>query len=219
MRVVVLGTGTNVGKTYVTACIARDLSRLTSVLAVKPIESGVVPGEAGDAGAIASAAGHDPKLSPWRLARAVSPHLAAREQAVTLEPTQIAAWVKHQEQGVGADVTLVETAGGAFSPLARGVTNVDLALALDPALWLLVAPDSLGVLHDVTVALRALPRAPDIIVLSAARDIDPSSGSNAPELLRLGICEVLETVSRGATGAPAVARWLADHPTFTSTKK
>jgi len=216
MRVVVLGTGTNVGKTYVTACLARSLSEVTSVVALKPIESGVTPEEPGDAGTIAAAAGHDPKLSPWRLARAVSPHLAAREQDVKLDPARVAEWVQLEQQQAASRVTLIETAGGAFSPLGKGVTNVDMALALDPALWLLVAPDALGVLHDVTAVLRALPRAPDALVLSGARDADQSTGSNAAELLSLGISEVRETLARGAMIAPELARWCLTHPTYKS---
>jgi dethiobiotin synthetase len=219
MRVVILGTGTNVGKTYVTSCLARSLRLQTEVLALKPIESGVGADETGDAGAIAAAAGHAPALSPWRLARGVSPHLAAREQGLELDVLRLVEWVRTRERQAAAEVTLIETAGGAFSPLALGKTNVDLALALEPALWLLVAPDALGVLHDLTATLRALPRRPDGVLLSNARPEDASSGSNAAELIRLGICEVLEVVPRGADTCAATARWLLEHGTYKSTRR
>lgn len=208
MRVVVLGTGTNVGKTYVTSCLARGLREVTTVLALKPVESGATPGETGDAGAIAAAAGHEARLSPWRFARPVSPHLAAREQGVALDVGEVSDWVRTEERRAAAAVSLVETAGGAFSPLGAAVTNVELALALEPALWLLVAPDALGVLHDVTATLRALPRRPDALVLSGARGPDSSTGSNAAELLRLGISEVREVLAPGAAGCPELVRWL-----------
>ena len=65
MRVVMLGTGTDVGKTYCTALLARGLRARTTVLALKPIESGVPsPAALGDAGAIAQAADHSARLSP-----------------------------------------------------------------------------------------------------------------------------------------------------------
>ncbi len=208
MRVVMLGTGTDVGKTYVTACVARGLRAHGSVLALKPIESGVDGDALGDAGSIAEAAGHAARLSPWRLRRPVSPHLAAREQGVSLAVDEVARWVEAEERGAGAAVTLVESAGGALSPLGVGVTNVELALALEPAVWLLVAPDALGVLHDLTATLRALPRAPDAVLLSGARPADQSTGSNATELKRLGICEVLETVPRESTQASRTVDWL-----------
>ena len=216
MRVVILGTGTDVGKSYVTARLAQGLSAHASVLALKPIESGVTDGATGDAGTIAEAAGHAPRLSRWRFPRPVSPHLGAREQGAALDVTEVAAWIAEQEQAARPEVLLVETAGGAFSPLAAGVTNVDLALALEPALWLLVAPDSLGVLHDVTATLRALPRVPNGLLLSGARAPDQSTGSNAGELSRLGISEVLEVLPRGAASALTSVDWLRGHPTFKS---
>ena len=216
MRVVILGTGTDVGKTYVTACLARGLRKHAAVVALKPIESGVAPAVAGDAGIIAAAAGHAPALSPWRFPRPVSPHLGAREAGTPIAIASVAAWVREQEQGVGAPFSLVELAGGAFSPLGPGLTNVDLALALEPALWLLVAPDALGVLHDVTATLRALPRPPDALVLSGSRSRDQSSGSNARELASLAIAEVLDVVATGADSCPTTVQWLLQHPPFKS---
>ena len=219
MRVIILGTGTNVGKTYVTCGLARALRTHASVLALKPIESGVEPGAAGDAGDIASAAGHAARLSPWRLRRGVSPHLAAREQGVAIEVAEVTSWVVLEEAQAAPAITLVETAGGAFSPLAPDRTNVDLAQALEPAIWLLVAPDALGVLHDLSATLRALPRAPDAVVLSAARGPDASSGSNAAELARLGIAEVLEVLPPGAPTCPTTASWLLERPTYKSARR
>jgi dethiobiotin synthetase len=85
---------------------------------------------------------------------------------------------------------VVETAGGVFSPLAPGITNFELAVALEPAMFVLVAADALGALHDVTatlLAMRARGRTPDHVVLSGARPPDASTGSNGVELAALGI--------------------------------
>jgi hypothetical protein len=63
---------------------------------------------------------------------------------------------------------------------------------------MLVAPDALGVLHDVTatlLALRSFGRIPDAVVLSAARS-DASTGSNACELRRLGIAQPIAVLAR-----------------------
>ncbi len=217
MRVVILGTGTNVGKTYVTSCLAAAAVARTSVLALKPIESGVELDVPGDAGVIAKAAGHAPILSPWRFQRPVSPHVGAREQGREIEVADVAAWVAVEEERAGAELVLIELAGGAFSPLGLGLTNADLALALRPALWLLVAPDSLGVLHDVAATLRALSHRPDAVVLSGARGKDESTGTNAVELSRLHITEVLEVLTTGAASCPATVEWLFSHPTYKST--
>jgi dethiobiotin synthetase len=219
MRVVMLGTGTDVGKTYVTSALARGLSKSCRVLALKPIESGVAEGKVGDAGVIAQAAGHEPRLSRWRYRMPVSPHLASRESGDVIDPAAVAAWVKEQEEQASPDVALVELAGGAFSPLGPGLTNVDLALALEPALWFLVAPDALGVLHDLGAALRAMPRGPDAVLLCESRAADASTGTNAPELEMLGICSVLEVVAAGAHECVAAAAWLSRRPDLISRRK
>jgi dethiobiotin synthetase len=211
MRVVILGTGTDVGKTFVTARLAAALASSRRVLALKPIESGVAPGESGDAGRIAAAAGHAPALSPWRFGRPVSPHLAARDRAQAIQLAEVAGWVCEQEQAQRPDITLIETAGGVLSPLGPGLTNLSLAEALGPASWLLVAPDSLGVLHDLSATLRVLPRVPEAVVLSCARPADASTGSNAAELERLGISEIAAVFGpNGGDSSALAARLVPD---------
>jgi dethiobiotin synthetase len=95
--------------------------------------------------------------------------------------------------------SVVETAGGVFSPLSSTAANFELALALDPAIWVLVAADALGVLHDVSatlLAMRARNRVPDHVVLSAARPPDASTGTNAAELAALGIATPSAVLAR-----------------------
>lgn len=85
---------------------------------------------------------------------------------------------------------VIETAGGVFSPLTEHLTNFDLAHCVGSAQWVLVAPDRLGVLHEVTStlqAMRSLGRSPDWLVLNAPSTPDASTGSNAAELRRSGL--------------------------------
>jgi dethiobiotin synthetase len=94
-----------------------------------------------------------------------------------------------------------------FSPLGPKLSNLDLALALDPAIWVLVAPDRLGVLHDVLATLGAmahLGRTPDWIVLSAPAQADASTGHNLAELLAWGVAPRLLALGRGETDALAL---------------
>ena len=57
-RIVVLGVGTNIGKTWVAAALARSADP-GSCLALKPIETGVAPNTLdGDAALLSEAAGH-----------------------------------------------------------------------------------------------------------------------------------------------------------------
>ncbi|HEY8943664.1 MAG TPA: dethiobiotin synthase, partial [Polyangiaceae bacterium] len=110
--------------------------------------------------------------------------------------------------------TIVETAGGVFSPLAKRTTNFDLARALEPCTWLLVAADALGTLHDVTAtleALRARGRSPDLVVMSASRTPDLSTGTNAGVLAELAIAHPAAVLSRGHSDLKPLARLLLSH--------
>jgi dethiobiotin synthetase len=131
----------------------------------------------------------------------VSPHLAARRAGAGIDLGSIREWV----HASGASVVVVETAGGLFSPLGPKTTNLDLTLALEPTAVLLVAPDRLGVLHDLTATLglaasRPLPTL--AVVLSAPDSPDASTGHNAAELALLGIAEPLAVFPRVSTSAP-----------------
>lgn len=194
-RVVLLGTGTEVGKTYVGRELLRAWRRSgVSTLGLKPIESGVDPENhsQSDAARLEEAA-HAGGPPLYAFQAPLSPHLAARRQGMTIDANRVIDWVRAREDAffgsdpVGAGgVTLVETAGGVFSPLGGGLTNLDLAERLLPASIVLVAPDSLGVLHDVTAALRAMAgMRPDFVVLSSSRSPDESTGTNAGELENL----------------------------------
>jgi dethiobiotin synthetase len=196
-RVVVLGTGTGIGKTTACAALAQALVDLgaPAVAALKPIETGYVE-EGSDAERLASVSYGitPPERHPlYCFSRPVSPHLAARDQGVAIRVETVLEWVAHEEAACAAlrrGFVIIETAGGALSPLSEQATNLDLARALEPACLLLVAPDALGVLHDVRAtltAMRALHRSPDHLVLSRARPADASTGNNADELPRLGL--------------------------------
>lgn len=201
-RVVLVGTGTGVGKTWLACELVRALRASgRRAIGLKPIESGVTDPEATDGALLARATFDDPALAralehgaPYRFPEPISPHLAARRAAQSVNLEHALIYVQEQESLVrGKDafeVSVVETAGGLFSPLARGVTNWDLAHALAPATWLLVAPDALGVLHDLTatlVAARSRGREPDAIALCRARPADASTGTNAGEIEQLGL--------------------------------
>jgi dethiobiotin synthetase len=201
-RIVVVGTGTGVGKTWLSCALLRYLRvRGHTALGLKPIESGVTVAAETDAAALATAGTPPTEVSfsgatatqPYRLVDPISPHLAARRAGMTVELDVALRYVREQESLIAtraSPLTLIESAGGLFSPLGEGVTNFELACALEPAAWLLVAPDSLGVLHDLTatlIAARSRGRVPDAIALCRARPADASTGTNADEIAGLGI--------------------------------
>lgn len=204
--VVVVGTGTGVGKTHVScALLAAATAAGRTCVGLKPIETGIgaAPTDA-DRLRVHGQLFHVKQEPPYRFAPAVSPHRAAREAGVEIRPDVIRDYVVAMRPSDGA--ALVETAGGLFSPLGRGLTNFDVVLALEPCRVVLVAGDRLGVLHEVAATLglaEARGRRPDVVVLSAPEVADGSSGTNAAELGWLGLGDVTAVFPRGAPNDPA----------------
>ncbi len=197
---IVLGTGTGVGKTFAAAGFVNSLASAgLAVAGLKPVETGLgdLAPEAGDAARLAGVSFHVKQVSPHPLygySAPVAPSRAARVAGDTIDLARIVHWVRAATAYPDPSAPLarvVETAGGVFSPLGPTDTNFELARALDPATWILVAPDRLGVLHDVTsclCAMSALGRLPDWLILSAPSEPDASTGTNAQELARLRAC-------------------------------
>jgi dethiobiotin synthetase len=205
--VAVAGTGTGVGKTHVSAALLRAWGERTRVVGYKPVETGVVTDSAqgDDSRRLLEASTFHVKHPVFRqtFPDPVSPHLAARRMGADID---LVALAKQATELRGeADGVVVELAGGLLSPLAPGALNVDLVRKLDPTRVVLVAPDRLGVLHDVGATLHAAERlglGVFGIVLSAVANPDASSGTNAAEITHIFGASVL-----------AIFPWAAgDHP-------
>ena len=160
--VLVTGTGTDVGKTVVTAALAalvRD--RGNDVAVVKPTQTGLDDGEPGDVDEVRRLVGDGvPTHELVRLRDPLSPETAARRQGVALPPVAVLA---RQVGEIAAqhDVTLVEGAGGLLVRLdARGGTLADLGTALRykgvSCGVVLVAAAGLGVLSTAALTAEAL---------------------------------------------------------------
>lgn len=227
LRIVVLGTGTGVGKTTVTVALSRTLVSLgAAVQALKPIESGY-PATAesltsSDAHQLAVASNSPPgNPSPlYAFADPISPHLAAHRASALISPAAVAEWCAAHYRTLRDTtsgerrVQLVESAGGACSPLSSRETNLDLTRALAPCRTLLVAADCLGVLHDVRatwLALRACGLTLDYLVLSAAGPADASTGTNARELPRVGLPQPTDYLGNPAGHLPRLAQLVLAH--------
>jgi dethiobiotin synthetase len=174
------------------------------VCGLKPIESGVPADGLGTDGAALAAAGvfHVKHPQPYALPDPVSPHLAARRRGLTITLAPVTAWVDAHP----ADYLVIETAGALLSPISPTATNLDLARALTPDVWLLVAADRLGVLHDVAACVLALKvhgiATPPVVVLQTPALPDDSTGTNAAELVTLGTVPLALTMPRGEPTSP-----------------
>jgi dethiobiotin synthetase len=190
-RLVLLGTGTGIGKTHTGVALVSALASTgAQVAGLKPIESGVDGSSPTDASALATPSTFHVQPSPYALPDPVSPHLAARRAGITLDLATVRTWVDAHR----AAFLIIETAGALLSPIGPGRTNLDLARSLDPHVLVLVASDRLGVLHDVAATLLALrtlaPTLPaPVVVLQPPAVPDSSTGTNADELVTLGIVQ------------------------------
>ena len=205
VRIVVVGTGTGIGKTHLSVALVAYLARAgRQVCGLKPIESGVPPGAVGEDATALAAAGvfHVKQPQPYALPDPVSPHLAARRLGLAIDLTRVTEWVDAHP----ADHLVIETAGALLSPISPTASNLDLARALTPDVWLLVAADRLGVLHDVAACVLALKVhgivAPPVVVLQTPAAPDDSTGTNAAELVTLGTVPRAFTMPRGDPGSP-----------------
>ena len=218
--VIVAGTDMEVGKTFVSAALARRLVQQGfSTLAVTPIECGV-SGEVSDDedGAILASATSQasPKEALQRLKAPLAPPDAADLERVVLEAGRwigaIRGWQRVH------DVVLVEGVGGLMSPQTWTDSALTMAQRLD-AKVLLVASDRLGTLNHTLLCLHAL-KTHDVpivgVVFSAPADSDRSTGRNASALARLsGIRRIvsvpgMDTWQSAAPIMDAVIPWVLD---------
>ena len=156
---VVAGTGTDVGKTYVAAAVLRTLrARGVSVAARKPVQSFAPDDTSTDADVLGFASGvASTVVCPqhrW-LAAPLAPPMAA--DALGLAPFTVAELAAEVRAGAPAGaLVLVETAVGVRSPVAADGDCVALIDALAPALVVLVADAGLGAINLVRLSVDAL---------------------------------------------------------------
>ena len=164
--VFVAGTATDVGKTWWTAAVARELrARGVQVSARKPVQSGSA--QPTDADVLAGATGEDPEtVCPphRRYELAWAPPMAAAERGdPPYSVDDLAAEVTWPD---GTRVGFVEGVGGPRSPLASDGDNVDLAGVLAPDLVVLVADAGLGTINAVRLSAAAFQHAPVVVALN-----------------------------------------------------
>jgi len=154
--VVVTGTGTDIGKTYVTAALARGLG----AHARKPVQSFDPADASTDADVLAAASGEPvERVCPrhrW-IPLPMAPPMAA--DALGLPAIQLGDLVRELD-APDTGTTLVEGAGGLLSPLAHDGDNRDLIEACRPRAVVLVADAGLGTIGLVRLCTAALDTEP-----------------------------------------------------------
>ncbi|GAA2146437.1 dethiobiotin synthase [Kitasatospora kazusensis] len=214
----VTGTGTEVGKTVVTAAVAALAARDGGPVAVlKPGQTGVGPEEPGDAAEVVRLAGAPAgALTTRELARypePLAPDTAARRSGLPqIRPEQVAEAVA--ELASDHRLVLVEGAGGLLVRYDdQGRTLADMAraaIALGlPVQVLLVAQAGLGTLNTTALSAEAL-RARGlpllgVVVGSWPREPDLAARCNLADLPAVAGAPLLGVLPQGAAavgGAP-----------------
>jgi dethiobiotin synthetase len=153
----ITGTDTAVGKTLVTAALARSLKELGfDVGVMKPVETGVVKGRASDAGRLTRAAqvSDSPDLvRPYAFRLPVAPLDAARAERRTIKvATIMRAYRQLQAQ---YDLLLIEGVGGVHVPITPKLDVLDLIEKLKAPV-LVVGRVGLGGVNHAMLTLNAL---------------------------------------------------------------
>ncbi|CAN5566990.1 dethiobiotin synthase [soil metagenome] len=179
LTIVVTGTGTEVGKTWLTVELALALQQRGDKVAIrKPVQSFDPGDRTTDADILAEASGEDPiAVCPGhrRYPLAMAPPMAADALGgPSFKLEELIAEIKLPDTGIA----LVEGIGGARSPLAHNGDSVDLAHSLKAALVVLVAPAGLGTINSVRLATGALDGLRTVVFLNRFNAADTLHAAN-----------------------------------------
>lgn len=189
----VVGTGTEVGKTYVTCLIARSLHQAGVQVGVyKPVASGCRrSGDdliSSDARQLWDAAGRPQTLdavTPQRFAAPLAPNVAARQEGRAVDSELLRSGIQLWAE---SDFLLVEGVGGLLSPISDELLVIDLAADFGLPVLVVVA-NRLGCINETLLTLavlqgHALPVA-GMVLNDVAASLDDSAASNRSEIERL----------------------------------
>lgn len=159
----VTATGTDIGKTFLTAGLVRHLhAQNLPVRAIKPVVSGfdLATAAVSDPGVLLEAMGEPilpqaiERISPWRFAAPLSPDMAAEREGKRINFEEVVGFCRDAVNGF--DGTLfIEGVGGVMVPLDERHTVLDWMAALKlPAV--VVTGSYLGAISHTLTALAAL---------------------------------------------------------------
>ncbi len=214
----VTATGTDIGKTFVSAGLIRALRAAgRAVDAVKPVASGFDMAALADSdtGVLLTALGRpcDEReavaISPWRFAAPLSPDMAAAREGRSIDFESLVAWSRGRVARHDG-VLLIEGVGGIMVPLDASHTVLDWMTALGLPV-VLVAGSYLGTISHTLSALDVLATA-RLTVRAVVVSETPFS--------TVDLDETVATLRRFAPATPIaalprLAAPLAGHPVFT----
>ena len=213
----VTSTGTDIGKTFITAGLIRYLREAgQAVHAIKPVMSGYNSSvvETSDPAVLLNAlglpidAGTIDRVAPWRFRAPLSPDLAAAREGRSIGFDELIAFSR-KEIDTATGILFIEGVGGIMVPLDAERTVLDWMAALQIPL-LLVVGGYLGTISHTLTALDVLTQRH----LKVAAIIVSESERNPVEL-----DDTVASIARfahgvGVVGMPRLPGGLNSHPAF-----
>jgi dethiobiotin synthetase len=213
----VTATGTDIGKTFVTAGLISCLRRRDrNVEALKPVVTGfdATTAAASDPAVLLRALGRPAsedeiaRIAPFRFRAPLAPDMAAQREGRTLDFDALVDSCRRAIDG-SRDVLLIEGVGGIMVPLTEHHIVLDWMVALRLPV-LLVAGSYLGTISHTLSALDVLRRR-DLVVAAIVVSETPDSTVPLPDtaasIARFVDPTVVQPLPRLSAGTTA-------HPTF-----
>lgn len=208
----VTGTGTGVGKTFITAAIIRQMqNKGLRAKVLKPIISGFDPDDPAesDTAQLLEALNTDTTpeaieaVSPWRFKAPLSPDMAARREEREISLKDVVSVCRQASIGQ-EDALLIEGVGGVMVPLNQDHTVLDWIIHCQPSV-IIVAGTYLGTISHTLTTYHALATARQhvagiVLSMSTENPVPPE--------------ETAETISRFIQGVPIICVPRQDDATF-----
>ncbi len=179
------GSGTDVGKTFVTIHLIHALNEKYTIVARKPMESdcikddnSLVPKDA----VLLNEACRNPEpidvVCQFKFEACMSGEKASIEQGVKVNLSDL---VQAVQPSNGNDFVMIEGAGGFYSPIAQQTLNSDFASALGLPI-VIVVKDELGAINQALLSIKAVKKHKLDISMLILNQITPNSLDNAKAL-------------------------------------
>lgn len=158
MNIFITSTDTDVGKTYVSAGIVKELAkRGLKTGYFKPLQSGIVPGVLSDADNVIEKAGPERDLivtkNSYVTKTPATPSVSAEIDNVKIDINKIIS--DYNELKKECDIVAVEGSGGLYVPVNDTMLVSDIIKALKLPVIVVARPD-LGTINHILLTLNAL---------------------------------------------------------------
>jgi dethiobiotin synthetase len=213
----VTATGTDIGKTFVTAGLIRHIRAAgRAVGAIKPLVSGFDPDDwqGSDPAVLLAALGRPLTLeevegvSPWRFKAPLSPHIAAQREGRAIAFQEVVAFCR-RAMAARRGVLLVEGIGGVMVPLDDRHSVLDLMSMLRIPI-ILVAGSYVGTLSHTLTALEVVARRNIDIAAVVVSESDGSAASLEDTVATIQVfAETIDVV-----GLPRLPPGACEHAAF-----